>query len=103
MKRETRRYGIAFAVLLVPLGGLLIWNLNAGSFPMTAPQVLAILFGQGGDEDGGAGSFGISVCRGFWGRRYWAAHCRFPAFYCRHFSPIPLPAPLCWGFLPGPN
>lgn len=36
MKRETRRYGIAFAVLLVLLGGLLIWNLNAGSFPMTA-------------------------------------------------------------------
>ncbi|MFQ8927682.1 MAG: hypothetical protein ACLR53_06575 [Evtepia gabavorous] len=35
MKRETRRYGIAFAVLLVLLGGLLIWNLNAGSFPMT--------------------------------------------------------------------
>ena len=33
MKRETRRYGIAFAVLLVLLGGLLIWNLNAGSFP----------------------------------------------------------------------
>lgn len=50
MKRETRRYGIAFAVLLVLLGGLLIWNLNAGSFPMTASQVLAILFGQGGDE-----------------------------------------------------
>ncbi|MEI3310291.1 MAG: iron chelate uptake ABC transporter family permease subunit [Evtepia gabavorous] len=50
MKRETRRYGIAFAVLLVLLGGLLIWNLNAGSFPMKASQVLAILFGQGGDE-----------------------------------------------------
>ena len=50
MKRETRRYGIAFAVLLVLLGGLLIWNLNAGSFPMTASQVLAILFGHGGDE-----------------------------------------------------
>ena len=50
MKRETRRYGIAFAVLLVLLGGLLIWNLNAGSFPMTASQVLSILFGQGGDE-----------------------------------------------------
>ena len=51
MKRETRRYGIAFAVLLVLLGGLLIWNLNAGSFPMTASQVLAILFGQGGGSD----------------------------------------------------
>ena len=100
MKRETRRYGIAFAVLLVLLGGLLIWNLNAGSFPMTASQVLAILFGQGGDETASRIVWDI---RGFWGRRFWAAHCRFPAFYCRHFSPIPLPAPLCWGFPPGPN
>ena len=36
MNLETRRYGIAFAVLLVLLGGLLIWNLIAGSFPLTA-------------------------------------------------------------------
>ena len=98
MKRETRRYGIAFAVLLVLLGGLLIWNLNAGSFPMTASQVLAILFGQGGDETASRIVWDIRLPRIFW-----AAHCRFPAFYCRHFSPIPLPAPLCWGFPPGPN
>ena len=50
MKREMRRYGVAFAVLLVLLGGLLFWNLNAGCFPMTASLVLAILFGQGGEE-----------------------------------------------------
>lgn len=102
MKQGDETIWVAFAVLLVLLGGLLIWNLNAGSFPMTASQVLAILFGQGGDETASRIVWDIRLPR-IWGRRFWAAHCRFPAFYCRHFSPIPLPAPLCWGFPPGPN
>ncbi len=100
MKRETRRYGIAFAVLLVLLGGLLIWNLNAGSFPMT-PRRCWRSSSDKGEMRRPAGSFGISVCRGFWGRRFWAAHCRFPAFTADIFRQSHC-QPLCAGdFLRG--
>ena len=50
MKREMRRYGVAFAVLLVLLGGLLIWNLNAGSFPMTPHRCWRSSSDKGGEE-----------------------------------------------------
>ena len=102
MKRETRRYGIAFAVLLVLLGGLLIWNLNAGSFPMTASQVLAILFGQGGDETASRIVWDIRLPR-ILGAALLGGALSISGFLLQTFSPIPLPAPLCWGFLPGPN
>ena len=50
MKRETKRYCLSFLLLAVLLVALVFWNLNAGSFQLTVPEVLRILLGRGQDE-----------------------------------------------------
>lgn len=50
MKRETKRYCLSFLLLAVLLVVLVFWNINAGSFHLTVPEVGNILLGRGQDE-----------------------------------------------------
>lgn len=50
MKRETKRYCLSFLLLAVLLVVLVFWNINAGSFQLTVPEVGNILLGRGQDE-----------------------------------------------------
>ncbi|MFR0911782.1 MAG: hypothetical protein ACLSF6_03170 [Evtepia gabavorous] len=76
----------------------LIWNLNAGSFPMAASQVLAILFGQG-EMVASRIVWDIRLPR-IWGRRFWAAHCHFRLFTADIFA-NPIASPFVLGISSG--
>lgn len=49
MRRETKRYTMAFLILAALLVTFLIWNLNAGSYGISVSQVMQIFLGNGSD------------------------------------------------------
>lgn len=49
MRRETKRYTMAFLILAALLVTFLVWNLNAGSYGISVAQVMQIFLGNGSD------------------------------------------------------
>ena len=49
MRRETKRYTVAFVILAVLLVSFVVWNLNAGSYGISVSQVMQIFLGNGSD------------------------------------------------------
>ena len=49
MRRETKRYTMAFLILAALLVTFLVWNLNAGSYGISVSQVMQIFLGNGSD------------------------------------------------------
>lgn len=49
MRRETKRYTVAFVILAVLLVSFVVWNLNAGSYGISVAQVMQIFLGNGSD------------------------------------------------------
>ena len=49
MRRETKRYTMAFLILAAVLVTFLVWNLNAGSYGISVSQVVQIFLGNGSD------------------------------------------------------
>ena len=49
MRRETKRYTMAFLILAALLVTFLVWNLNAGSYGISVSQVVQIFLGNGSD------------------------------------------------------
>ena len=49
MRRETKRYTVAFVILAVVLVSFVVWNLNAGSYGISVAQVMQIFLGNGSD------------------------------------------------------
>ena len=49
MRRETKRYTMAFLILAALLVTFLVWNLNAGSYGISVFQVVQIFLGNGSD------------------------------------------------------
>ena len=49
MRRETKRYTMAFLILAALLVTFLVWNLNAGSYGISVSQVMQIFLGKGSD------------------------------------------------------
>ena len=49
MRRETKRYTMAFFILAALLVTFLVWNLNAGSYGISVSQVMQIFLGNGSD------------------------------------------------------
>ncbi len=49
MRRETKRYTVAFLLLAVLLACFVAWNLNAGSYAISVSQVIQIFLGRGSD------------------------------------------------------
>ena len=49
MRRETKRYTVAFVILAVLLVSFVVWNLNAGSYGISVSQVMQIFLGKGSD------------------------------------------------------
>ena len=47
MRRETKRYTVAFVILAVLLVSFVVWNLNAGSYGISVAQVMQIFLGNG--------------------------------------------------------
>lgn len=46
--KESVRYCMVFAAMLLLLAALVVWNINSGSVPLTVRQVAEILFGAAG-------------------------------------------------------
>ena len=55
MRRDRSRYLGAFLLLLVLLAVLVVWNINAGSVPLSGSDILRVLFGP----SDGSKSYGI--------------------------------------------
>lgn len=51
--KESVRYCMVFAAMLLLLAALVVWNINSGSVPLTVRQVAEILFGAGREETAG--------------------------------------------------
>ena len=51
--KESVRYCMVFAAMLLLLAALVVWNINSGSVPLTVRQVAEILFGVGREETAG--------------------------------------------------
>jgi iron complex transport system permease protein len=49
-KKEYARYTMAFAVLLVLLGVLFVWNINTGSVNLSAGEIVQVLLHQSEDQ-----------------------------------------------------
>ena len=58
--KESVRYCMVFAAMLLLLAALVVWNINSGSVPLTVRQVAEILFGAGREVS----SYGRSVFQG---------------------------------------
>lgn len=49
-RKRTARYGFAFIILAVLLVILFIWNVNAGSIPLSVGEILNIIFRHQGTD-----------------------------------------------------
>ena len=49
-RKRTARYGFAFIILAVLLVILFIWNVNAGSIPLSVREILNIIFRHQGTD-----------------------------------------------------
>ena len=49
MEKRTRLI-LGFLGLLLGLVGLIVWNVNAGSVPVSPGEIVSILLGRGGDN-----------------------------------------------------
>ena len=100
MRRETKRYTMAFLILAALLVTFLVWNLNAGSYGISVSQVMQIFLGNGSDATASRVVWDIRLPRVLaaillGGRSLWRDFCS------RRFSPIPSQGPSCWAFPPG--
>ena len=49
-QKRAGRIWLGFLILVILLLGLFIWNINAGSVPLSASEIIRILFTGGGDD-----------------------------------------------------
>ena len=85
-RKRTARYGFAFIILAVLLVILFIWNVNAGSIPLSVGEILNIIFRHQGEQIPLTILYGKSVCPGSWLSLSWEEPCPYPDFSCRLFS-----------------
>lgn len=76
MRRETKRYTVAFVILAVLLVSFVVWNLNAGSYGISVAQVMQIFLGNGSDSHRQPGRVGLRLPRVQCGPSCWAERSR---------------------------
>ena len=100
--KESVRYCMVFAAMLLLLAALVVWNINSGSVPLTVRQVAEILFGAGREETAGVIVWQIRFPR-ICAAVILGGALAVSGFLLQTFFPTRSRAPLCWEFLPALN